>query len=424
MSRRDEVTALITDHKRYLFQLELRKAREGFNTPPHVLMEIEDRQRAIAELQQELASLPPKAESAPAPQLDPPQADPPAHPQQDPPAPQPDPLLQPDPLAPTSARQPAPPAVAPDPSPAQTPGPPPVVRVPDLIERIQRTWLVAYAIAWLVFALLVMAALSEAFGPSQCVQRLVYALLALGGGLAILGLSLLPAYLLHYRWLDRLLTLLATLAAAGLAAYLAYGACLPAAPAASSTAITTTTPSALSSTAPAPAAGLTPIAASAASAPPAATEIPTALPAPDPSGKQLPGEITITSASDGQSMADEQVISGAYANLPADHTIWVLVHTNWDKWFPQSSDACAGLHTVADNGLWQVTANFRQGYPSEPYTVIVVVADPAADSFLDQKQQEWCKQALDSPDFIWPGLSITELPAGISEKDRVQVTHQ
>ena len=52
------------------------------------------------------------------------------------------------------------------------------------------------------------------------------------------------------------------------------------------------------------------------------------------------------------------------------------------------------------------------------------MADKAAGDFFDQKQREWCAQALASPDFKWPGLFTVELPPGISEKDRIQVVHQ
>jgi hypothetical protein len=145
--------------------------------------------------------------------------------------------------------------------------------------------------------------------------------------------------------------------------------------------------------------------------------------APDPSGVQLPGAIRITNLRNGQAITDEEVISGTYSNLPAGHTIWMLVHTAWGKWFLQSSAACDGVHTIAENGQWRVTGNFRGGASNEPYDVVAVVADPAAGAILDQKQREWCAQAQASPDFKWPGMLTIELPPGITEKDRIQVFH-
>jgi hypothetical protein len=145
--------------------------------------------------------------------------------------------------------------------------------------------------------------------------------------------------------------------------------------------------------------------------------------APDPSNAQLQGVIRITNPRGGQAITDEEVISGIYSSLPADHTIWLLVFTTWGKWFPQSSDPCNGVHTVAQNGQWQVTGSFKSGEANEPFDVVAVVADKAAGDFFDQKQREWCAQDRASSDFKWPGLLTIELPSGISEKSRIQVIH-
>ena len=58
MSRRDEIDILIAENKRRLHQLRVREARFGFNTPPEVLIEIEDVERVIVRLEQERVSLP------------------------------------------------------------------------------------------------------------------------------------------------------------------------------------------------------------------------------------------------------------------------------------------------------------------------------------------------------------------------------
>lgn len=169
--------------------LEEQQARFGYSAPAHIVME-------IRELRQELG-LPTSTYTA------------------DSPGPTADPTSQVAPVVEavaTTLVDPAPDAARP-----ATP------RVPDLIEYIKRHLLVAYTIVWLVSALFIMGALNEAFEFSQYVQRMAYSLLALAGGLAILGISLLPAYRSQYKLIDRLLTLLVTLVAAGLAAWLAYG---------------------------------------------------------------------------------------------------------------------------------------------------------------------------------------------------------
>ena len=145
--------------------------------------------------------------------------------------------------------------------------------------------------------------------------------------------------------------------------------------------------------------------------------------APDPSNAQLPGAIRITNPSGGQAITDEEVISGIYSSLPADHSIWLLVYTTWGKWFPQSSDPCNGVHAVVENNRWQVTGSFKSGEANEPFEVVAVVADKAAGDFFDRKQREWCAQDRASSDFKWPGLLTIELPSGISEKSRIQVIH-
>lgn len=147
------------------------------------------------------------------------------------------------------------------------------------------------------------------------------------------------------------------------------------------------------------------------------------LRAPDPSGTRLPGAINIAHPRPGQAIADAEVIRGAYDKLPAGHTVWVLAYTTEGRWFPQSSDACNGVHTIARNGQWQVTGNFHGGKANEPFDIVAVVADPAAGAFLDQTQREWCAQALATPDFKSPGLLSIELPQGISEKNRAQVVY-
>jgi hypothetical protein len=52
MSRRDEIESLLAESQRRLHQLKLQQARFGYNTPPHVLMKIEDLEKEIPRLGQ------------------------------------------------------------------------------------------------------------------------------------------------------------------------------------------------------------------------------------------------------------------------------------------------------------------------------------------------------------------------------------
>jgi hypothetical protein len=148
-------------------------------------------------------------------------------------------------------------------------------------------------------------------------------------------------------------------------------------------------------------------------------------PAPNPSGVQLPGQLEINNIQDGQQVGDQELLSGTFANVAADDSIWVLVYTSFGKWFPQSSAPCDGIHTtIPTETQWQVTSSFRDGKSGERYDVVVVVANREANAFFDQKQRQWCEEASGSPDYKWPGLFTIELPEGITEKDRIEVFHQ
>jgi hypothetical protein len=57
LSRREHLQNLIRDHTRYLQKLKERQARQGLETPPSVLLEIEDREAQLANLQAELKEL-------------------------------------------------------------------------------------------------------------------------------------------------------------------------------------------------------------------------------------------------------------------------------------------------------------------------------------------------------------------------------
>jgi predicted nucleic acid-binding Zn-ribbon protein len=57
MPRKDDLSKLITEHRRRLQQLEIQKAKLGINAPPEILIEMEDIEAEIERLQTELKAL-------------------------------------------------------------------------------------------------------------------------------------------------------------------------------------------------------------------------------------------------------------------------------------------------------------------------------------------------------------------------------
>ncbi len=128
----------------------------------------------------------------------------------------------------------------------------------------------------------------------------------------------------------------------------------------------------------------------------------------------LPGAVTISGLVDGDTVPETLVVGGTVADDAAG-SVWVLVYPyNAGRWYPQSTDACAGTHTVSEGGAWTVTAWFGSG-PGAEYAVIAVLADVAADAELSALQKHWCAAGE------YPGLRTIELPRGLEEKARVLV---
>ncbi len=67
MSRKDEIQKLIIEHERHLQILKEKHASLGYNTPTHILTEIEDREAEIKNLKAELSN--PDNDSPPIPNL-------------------------------------------------------------------------------------------------------------------------------------------------------------------------------------------------------------------------------------------------------------------------------------------------------------------------------------------------------------------
>lgn len=138
-------------------------------------------------------------------------------------------------------------------------------------------------------------------------------------------------------------------------------------------------------------------------------------PAPAISNTELPGEIAVTSIADGADIEQAAVLKGTYST-DATADVWVLVTATNGKWYPQSANACKGIHVTKKNGQWSVPAGF--GGPNnakEPFDIVVVLADASANATFDALMKQWC--ATNN----YPGLLTIELPQGIQEKARLRV---
>jgi hypothetical protein len=138
-------------------------------------------------------------------------------------------------------------------------------------------------------------------------------------------------------------------------------------------------------------------------------------PAPPVSNAQLPGQVALASPLDGAAVPQTTIVSGTYS-LDVVNDIWVLVYATNGRWYPQSSNACAGEPARKADGTWQVDASF--GGPlnaGEPFDIVAVLADTQASAFFRDTQRQWCQNQA------YPGLLTIDLPQGIEEKSRIRV---
>jgi hypothetical protein len=140
--------------------------------------------------------------------------------------------------------------------------------------------------------------------------------------------------------------------------------------------------------------------------------------APALSNTTLPGQIAITNPIDNAQVPQSLTVMGTYAP-EVTNDIWVLLYALNGRWYPQSSDACSGMHTQKADGQWQVQAYFGgAGNVSEPFDIVVVLADQRASAALDAKQRQWCAENN------YPGWLTIELPEGLAEKSRIRVVRK
>lgn len=139
-------------------------------------------------------------------------------------------------------------------------------------------------------------------------------------------------------------------------------------------------------------------------------------PPPKISNADLRGEASFYNISEDETVPFQMNIDGN-CSIDRGGDIWVLVYPTNARWYPQSINACGGVHTLVVGEAWQTTGTFgsEDGNIDEPFDLVVVMADDAASRLLDGMQKAWC-EADD-----YPGLLTIELPQGIEEKDRVRV---
>jgi len=113
--------------------------------------------------------------------------------------------------------------------------------------------------------------------------------------------------------------------------------------------------------------------------------------APKVSNAQLDGQIFITNLSNGDTVGDRVIVTGTYQDTSDD--IWVLVYPTFGRWYPQSSNACDGVHTQQDAGTWEVPALFGND-PGAPFDLIVVTANAEASAAFDRWQRTWCQSGF------------------------------
>lgn len=121
--------------------------------------------------------------------------------------------------------------------------------------------------------------------------------------------------------------------------------------------------------------------------------------------------IQVISPLEGDLVECRILTKGVYPE-PHNKDIWVLLKPSDGKYYPQSDHTNTSYKR---DGEWQVITRFG-GDKNEEYDILVYEADSAASAYFSSTIEEW-KSALS-----YPGLEPEELPNGISEVDRLQVS--
>ena len=94
-----------------------------------------------------------------------------------------------------------------------------------------------------------------------------------------------------------------------------------------------------------------------------------------------------------------------------DKDIWVVLKPTDEKYYPQSDHTNTSYKR---DGQWQVVTRFG-GDLEEKYELVVYETDTAASQFFSNTIDTWKKQES------YPGLEVSELPAGATEVDRINI---
>lgn len=141
---------------------------------------------------------------------------------------------------------------------------------------------------------------------------------------------------------------------------------------------------------------------------------------PENSGRRTsnqPINLTIVQPRNGNFVPGEMNVYGTYSKEITDN-VWVFI---WPerargRGWPQSDDPQSGAPALKKNGKWSVYCYF--GGPPQRYEIAVYTATPAASFFISTKLKEWYKSG------DYKGISVVNLPDGLLERQRIQVTKQ
>lgn len=110
---------------------------------------------------------------------------------------------------------------------------------------------------------------------------------------------------------------------------------------------------------------------------------------------------------------DPLKVQGDYQAVLGD--IWVIIYPGQsDRGWPQ-------YKTVQENGKWFINCYFGNNKGSRTPMKIDIVAyeaNASASNFLNSIVKKW------ADDNFYPGLTVKELPAGLTEKARVTITRK
>lgn len=126
----------------------------------------------------------------------------------------------------------------------------------------------------------------------------------------------------------------------------------------------------------------------------------------------------ITSPADGSPISANASygvpVTGTYPATTSEN-LWIIVYPEKAPGigWPQPADPELGTPAVKGVDTWSVPCNF--GGPPQKYSLVLYTATPGASSALTQILQGWHNKDK------YPGLSISQLPKGLTEVGRIHV---